>query len=90
MAASPPVQDRVGPRGQHPGQVGGQPAAGDVGVGVHVAACGQGQAVAGVDAGRGQQRGAQGPGELGELGRQVQPSPVQYPPDQGETVGVQA
>ena len=54
------VDDRLDAGRQHPGQVAGQPAAGDVGEGVRPGLGGQRQAVQGVDAGRG--RAARRPG----------------------------
>ena len=69
-----PVDRGVGARRQHPGEVGGQPAAGDVRERVHVAAIGQGKAVAGVDTRRGQQLIPQRRAEPGRHGVQRQPA----------------
>ena len=96
------VEDRLGPPGaavqrrrqvlrQHAGQVGRQPAPGDVAEAVHLGLLDQGQAVLGVDAGRDQQGLAQRAAQLVHDRRQPHPGALeQHVPHQREAVAVQA
>ena len=86
-----PIDPHLTRAGKDPGQVAGQPAAGDVAQRVHLDGVDQRQAVRGVDPGRLQQLLAEGAAELGDVAVQRPAGAVEEDvPDQRVAVGVQA